>query len=564
MEDNDLKLIYDQSFPRFREGEIIRGRIVRRFGNSVLIDLGLKSEGVLPLDEFNSLDEAQEGKDVWVYLEAFEDREGFPVVSKRKADFELAWDSIQKKKSSSEPVTAIVKKKIKGGLAVEIFGLEAFLPSSQVDVKPWVKLDELINKSLEVKIIQVNRFKKNIVVSRRQLIEEEQEKARTKALERINTGDIVEGTVKAITEFGAFVDLGGIDALLHISDFSWNKVVHPNELVQIGDRIKVKVLNCDKAGKRVSVGLKQLTPHPWDNIEERFPIGSRVKGTVTALAEYGAFVELEKGVEGLIHISELSWTKTIHHPSQVLKVSDIVEAVILNIDKDDRRISLGLKQTLPDPWSLIDEKYQVGQRISGRIKSLKDFGAFVEIEEGIEGLIRNDDLSWTKRVKHPREVVKKNQKVEAIIVEIDKENRRIGLGLKQAKEDPFYHFGKEFKEGDKIKVRIIDLPKPGVVVNLPYGIESFIPIAYLARGGRKSKDRYKIGEELEVKITGIDFDSRRVYLSEKALLGEELSAAAPDKEGHTAAPKGGYQKKPREPKKKDWEEGRFTLEDHLK
>lgn len=557
MDKEELKNIYDQSFPKIKEGEIIKGRIIRNLGNVVLVDMGLKSEGVLPAEEFKNTDDIVEGKEIWVYLEALEDKEGFPVISKRKADFQLAWDTIRQKAENSEGVAATVRKKVKGGFAVEVLGLDAFLPGSQVDIRPVNNPDALIGKTFDVKIISVNRFKKNIVVSRRALLEEQAKKAREEALARIKTGDIVEGIVKSITEFGAFIDIGGIDALLHISDLAWNKVVHPKELVNIGEKIKVKVLSADSETGRVTVGLKQLTPHPWDGIEEKYPIGSRVKGRVTTLAEYGAFVELEKGVEGLIHVSEMSWTKMIHHPSQLLKIGDTVETVVLSIDKENRRISLGLKQTTPDPWSLIDEKYHVGQKVTGRIKSLKEFGAFVEIEEGIEGLIHNNDFSWTKKIKHPREVVKKDQKIETIILEIDKENRRIGLGVKQLKEDPFYRFSKEYKEGDVVKARIIDLPKPGVVVSLPHGIEGFVPLSQLVRATRKTKDKYKIGEEIELAIAKIDLEHRHISLSEKILYKppkEEVTKEKPKKRARRRA----SEITPEE------EIDRFTLEDHLK
>ncbi len=546
--DSELSLqeLYERSFPKLREGEIIKGRIIRKTNDGVLVDVGLKSEAVLSPHEFNSLDEIKEGDEVSVYLEQLEDKEGFPVISKRKADFQLAWETIKQKSESSEGVPCTVKKKVKGGLVVSIFGLEGFLPGSQIDVRPVPNLDDMIGQQLEVKILTVNWFKKNIVVSRRVLLEEQLAKARREAFQRIKVGEVIEGTVKTITDFGAFVDIGGLDALVHVHDLAWNKVVHPKEIVNVGDKLNVKVLSADESTGRVTVGLKQLQPHPWEGVEDRYPIGSRVKGRVNTLAEYGAFVELEKGIEGLVHNSEMSWTKQIHHPSQMVKAGDMVDIVVLNIDKEHRRISLGLKQTTPDPWSLIEEKFTVGQKIEGRVKSLKDFGAFVEIEEGIEGLVYNKDLSWTKKVKHPREIVKKGQMLESIILEIDKESRKITLGLKQTKEDPFYGLSKEFKEGDIIKGRIIDLPKPGVVVGLPHGIEGFVAMGQLARGGRKAKDKYKIGEELELKIIRIDLEHRRVGLSERALAkpGEELEQPEPVEEYRP--------------------DDRFTLEDHLK
>jgi len=538
--------LYEISFPTYREGEIVTGTIIKRLQNAVLVDIGLKAEGVLPIDEFRNPEEAVEGRKIQVYIDAVEDQDGFPVISKKKADFQLAWETIKQKSESAEPVRATVLRRVKGGLAVDILGLDAFLPGSQVDLRPVPNLDTLVGQELEVKILSVNWHKKNIVVSRRALLEERQEKVRRELLARLQVGDIIDGTVKTVTEFGAFIDIGGVDALLHISDLAWVKVVHPSEVVQPGEKLKVKVLSADSTTGRITVGLKQLTPHPWEKVEEKYPIGSRVRGRVTTLAEYGAFVELEKGIEGLIHISEMSWTKTIHHPAQILTVDQEVEAVVLNIDKENRRISLGLKQTQPDPWSLIDERYQVGQRVTGRVKSLKDFGAFVELEEGIEGLIHNADISWTKRIKHPREELKKGQVVETIILEIDKENRKITLGMKQLQEDPFYKLTQELKEGDTIRARIVDMPKPGLVVALNYGIEGFVPLSQLARsGGKKVRENYQIGEELELKVIRIDPNNRRVALSEKAL--QPRVEEKPEPEPPVERPS-----------------DKFTLEDHLR
>lgn len=544
------KDIYADSFPSLREGEIVAGTVIKKLSNAVLVDIGLKAEGVLPMSEFRDPDAVVEGQEVKVYLDMMEDRDGFPVISKKKADFQLAWETIKQKSESAEGVPATVLRRVKGGLAVEVFGLDAFLPGSQVDLRPVPNMDDLIGRQLEVKILSVNWYKKNIVVSRRALLEERQETIRRELFSRLQVGDVIDGTVKTITDFGAFVDIGGVDALLHISDLAWSKVVHPNEVVSVGDQLKIKVLSADPSTGRITVGLKQLTPHPWERVEEKYPIGARIRGRVTTLAEYGAFVELEKGIEGLIHISEMSWTKSVHHPSQLLQVDQEIETVVLNIDKDNRRISLGLKQTLPDPWSLIEEKYHVGQRVEGRVKALKDFGAFVELEEGIEGLIHNADISWTKKIRHPREELKKGQTVETIILGMDKESRRITLGLKQTQEDPFYLVSRQQKEGDVIKARIVDLPKPGVVVALEHGIEGFVPLSQLARGGRKAKENYQIGEELELKVMRVDPTHRRITLSERAL--------QPMAEQH-------YEEEEHEPEQ--YEEppsDKFTLEDHLR
>jgi small subunit ribosomal protein S1 len=559
VEESSAEDIYAGSFPTLKAGEIVTGTVIKKLPNAVLIDLGLKAEGVLPLEEFRNPEEVTEGQEIKVYLDALEDREGFPVISKKKADFQLAWEKIKEKSESAEGVPATVIKRVKGGLAVEVMGLDAFLPGSQVDLRPVPNLDALVGRELEVKIISVNWYKKNIVVSRRVLLEERQEEARRQLFAKISIGDLIDGTVKTITDFGAFVDIGGVDALLHISDLAWNKVIHPKEVVNVGDELKVKILSADEKTGRITVGLKQLTPHPWEKVEEKYPIGTRIKGRVTTLAEYGAFVELEKGIEGLIHISEMSWTKNIHHPSQILTADQDVEAVVLNIDKDNRRISLGLKQTMPDPWSLIEEKYSVGQRVEGKVRALKDFGAFVEIEEGIEGLIHNADISWTKRVKHPRDELKKGQTVETVILGIDQENRRITLGYKQTQEDPFYQISKELSEGDVIKARIVDLPKPGVVVALEHGIEGFVPLSHLARGGKKAKEKYQIGEELELKVIRIDLNHRRIALSEKALVAPEEIAEPPPPPRERRRPRA-----VREREREEEESDRFTLEDHLR
>jgi small subunit ribosomal protein S1 len=464
-------------------------------------------------------------------------------------------------------VPATVIKRVKGGLQVEVLGLDAFLPGSQVDLRPVPNLDDLIGRQLEVKILSVNWYKKNIVVSRRLLLEERQVQLRKEIFSRIQTGDVIDGTVKTITDFGAFIDIGGIDALLHISDLAWNKVIHPGEVVSIGDQLKVKVLSLDQNTGRITVGLKQLTPHPWERVEEKYPVGSRVRGRVTTLAEYGAFVELEKGIEGLIHISEMSWTKSVHHPSQLLQADQEIETVVLNIDKENRRISLGLKQTMPDPWSLIDEKYHVGQKVQGKVRALKEFGAFVEIEEGIEGLIHNADVSWTKKIKHPREELHKGQELETIIIGIDKENRRITLGLKQTQEDPFYRVSKELKEGDVVKARIVDMPKPGVVVALPHDIEGFVPLTQLVRGGKKTKEKYQIGEELELKVVRVDLEHRRIALSERALHpeAEPVQSEAPAEE----QPRPHRERRERRRVREEYYEpepdsDKFTLEDHLR
>ena len=513
-----------------KEKEIVKGRIIKILKNSVLVDLGLKSEGEIPIEEFSDPQELKEGNEIYVYLEKIEDKEGKPVISKKQADFLLRWDKIKEKYEKGEPVEMKVRKKVKGGLMVEVLGLPAFLPGSQIDIKPVPNHDVLIGQILKGKIIQVNYPKQNIVVSRRELLEEELQRKREALLKKIKVGDVVTARVKALAEFGAFVEIDGVDALLHVSDISWNKVVHPSEVLSVDQEIKVKVLAIDEKSYRITVGMKQLQPHPWDIVEEKYPVGSRVKGRVTSLAEYGAFVELEKGIEGLIHVSEMSWTRTIHHPSQILKVGQEVEAVVLHVDKENRRISLGLKQTMPDPWSLVDEKFKIGDKVTGKIRGFKEFGAFVELEEGIEGLIPTAEISWTKKIKHPKEVFKKGQKVEAIIMEIDKVNRRITLSVRRLKEDPLEIFSKEYKVGDNLKVRILDIPKAGLVVGLPYGLEGFIPNRMIAYDENRKRIEHKIGEEIEGKLMEIDKEKRRIVLSERAVKEELLKAAVKEEQ----------------------------------
>ncbi|RKX70575.1 30S ribosomal protein S1 [candidate division WOR-3 bacterium] len=527
----DIESLYDRYSFTPKEGEIIKGRIIKRLDDTVLVDLGLKSEGLLPVTEFKE-GEIEPGKEIWVYLESIESQEGTPLISKRKADFQLAWEKIKRIYETGEPVEVKVLKKIKGGFLVDLLGVDAFLPGSQLDIKPHPATDELIGKTFEARIIKLNWMRKNIVVSRRIILEEQSRKIREKVFSRLKVGDVIEVTVKNITDFGAFVDVGGIDALLHITDISWGKISHPSEKLKVNDKIKVKVLTLDPEAERIAVGMKQLVPHPWEGIEERYPIGSKVRGKVTSILDYGIFVQLEKDIEGLVHISEMSWNKNIKHPSQLVEVGDYVEAIVLNIDRENRRISLGMKQTKPDPWAVIDDRFKVGDVVKVKVKTLKDYGAFVELDEGIEGLIHISDFSWTKKPRHPREVVKKGQRIEAKILKIDKENRKLALSLKHLQEDPFAKLCEKLKEGDKLRCRIVDLPAKGVRVELGEVMEEFIPISQLVRRkGKKTKDNYSIGEEINVVVRKIDPENRRILLSERAFY------EIPKKEKPKPAPK---------------------------
>ncbi len=514
---DEMKKLLDASFVTPQEGEIIKATIIKKTENGVLLNLGLKAEGFLPLEEFPSHDAAEIGKAVYVFLEAYEDRDGFPVISKKKADFQLAWDKIKHLYENGELAMATIRKRIKGGFAVDLIGVEAFLPSSQIEFKSQSDIEAAIGHTVGVKILKINMMRKNIVVSRKLAVQEEQTKARKRIFSKVKVGDLIEGTVRNITDFGAFIDIGGIDALLHITDISWSKITHPAEVVKVNDKIKVKVLVMDQETGRIAVGLKQLSPHPWAKIEKKYPVGTKITGVVTSIVDYGAFIEIEKGIEGLVHVSEMSWKKDIKVPSQIIKVGDTVEAVVLSIARDDRRISLGMKQTKPDPWSMVDERFEAGQKVVVKVTNLKDFGAFVQLADGVEGLIHINDFFWDKKVKKASDYLKKGQKVEAVIRTIDRKNRRISLSIKHTKEDPFTRFTEKYSEGSKTTGKVSDILPKGIRLVLEGGIEEFIPSNYLTRRGKKPKDLYKLGENVDVIIRKINPRLRRIILSEKEL-----------------------------------------------
>lgn len=526
----NLDKLLAASFITPKEGDIVKAKIIKRTANGVLLNLGLKAEGFLSLEEFSNPDDAVEGNEIYIFLEAYENRDGFPVISKRKADFQLAWDKIRHLYENGELAQAVIRKRIKGGFAVDLLGVEAFLPSSQVEYKSQSGADALIGQSVGVKIVKINMLRKNIVVSRKIAVEEEQDKIRKKIFAKTRVGDIIEGTIRNLTEYGAFIDIGGIDALLHISDIAWTKVTRPTDVLKSGDRIKVKVLVMDKSSGRIAVGLKQLTPHPFEALEKKYPIGTRIKGRVTNILDYGAFIEIEKDIEGFVHISEMSWNKDINDPSAIIKVGDIVEAVILSLDPDEKKIYLGMKQSQPDPWSVIDDEYKIDQRVTVRVTNLKDFGAFVRLPNGVEGLIHINDFFWDKKVKKASDYLKKGQKIEAVIRSIDRKNRKISLSIKHTKEDPFSTFIEKYPEGVKITGKVSDILPKGLRVIIEDGIEEFIPSNYLARRGKKPKDLYHLDEELELIVKKINPKLRRIILSEK-----ELVKPAPKKK-ETAKP----------------------------
>ena len=505
---------------------MVKGRIVKITNKEIVVNVGLKSEGILPRSEFREGEEIKVGDEIDVYLEDLEGEEGLAQISKKKADFLKVWDDIKDCYENGTNIDCKVIRRVKGGLMVNVFGIEAFLPGSQIDVKPVNNIDDFVNKAIPVRVIKLNWKRRNVVVSRRVILEEEKELERKRFFSSISEGDIVEGVVKNVTEFGAFIDLGGVDGLLHITDMSWGRIAHPSEILAIGDIIKVKVIKVDKEQERVSLGLKQLEPNPWDSIEERYQIGKRVKGRVVSLTDYGAFIELEKGIEGLIHVSEMSWTQHIQHPSEVMKIGDIVEAIVLDVDKDEQKISLGLRQAIPDPWKNVREKYPVDSTVEGKITNITSFGVFVELEEGVEGLLHVSDISWTKRIVHPREVFKKNQKVECKVLNIDVEKRRISLGLKQLGPDPLKIFVKRHSVGDKIKGEVIELMPRGMIVELEKGLKGFVPFSHLYRKGMKiPADKYKLGEVLDLKIIEINQKGRNIVLSEKRSYEDEKEDA---------------------------------------
>ncbi|MDZ7371402.1 MAG: 30S ribosomal protein S1 [candidate division KSB1 bacterium] len=513
---------YEDTLIDFKAGQVVVGRVLAIGEKEVSIDIGFKSEGTVPVEEFDNLSELKIGDSVEVLIDEIEDKEGFLVLSKRKADFMRTWDRVIESYERGEILRGQCIRRIKGGFVVDLGGVDAFLPGSQVDVRPVRDFDSLIGRTMDFKIVKVNHLRKNIVVSHRVLVEEEMKEQREKILAELQRGQVLEGIVKNITDFGVFIDLGGVDGLLHINDLSWGRVSHPSEVVSLDEKIKVVVLDFNENKDRISLGLKQLQPHPWEGVEEKYPVGSTVRGKVVSLSDYGAFVELEKGVEGLIHISEMSWTQHIKHPSKLLTVGEIVEAKVLSIQKDERKISLGLKQLEPDPWDTLAERYPIGSRHTGTVRNLTNFGAFVELEEGIDGLIHISDLSWTKKIRHPGEVVKKGDVVDVVVLNIDRENRRISLGYKQTQENPWDLFEERFKPGTQVEGKVVRLIEKGLLVELPDGVDGFVPMSQLAKENiSKPADAYQIDDVLNLTVIEFNKDSKKIVLSEKQVANLE-------------------------------------------
>jgi small subunit ribosomal protein S1 len=512
--------MYEESFKRFAEGEVVTGRIISIDKDQVLIDIGYKSEGQVRVQEF--LDEngnitAKVGDAIEVMVEWWDDEDERVLLSKDKAANIKIWESIKTSYDEEGTIKGTITNRVKGGFSVDI-GVPAFLPGSQADLRPIRNLDEMVGNEFDFKILKYNRKRSNIVLSRRAILEKELTEKRTATLATIEEGKVIEGTVKNITEYGVFVDLGGVDGLLHITDISWGRVKHPSELFTVGDPITVKILNLDLENERVSLGMKQLAEDPWSTAAEKYAVGSRVTGKVVSLTDYGAFIELEEGIEGLIHVSEMSWTRKIRHPSKVVSVGDQVEAVVLDIKPESRRISLGMKQVVPNPWDVISEKYPIGTTIEGKIKNITDFGLFIGIDEGIDGLVHISDISWTKRIKHPSELFKKGDVVQAIVLDIEKDNERFSLGIKQLQADPWQSVSERYEVGKEITGTITNLTDFGIFVELEEGIEGLVHISEISKDKIKTPmEKFKVGDVITARVMNINTEERRIGLSIKRL-----------------------------------------------
>lgn len=522
---NDLKKLYEGSIGKISEGEIVKGRVVAIADNTVSVDIGFKSEGTVPLAEFTNKDDLKIGDEIEVFLESVENKDGQLVLSRKRADFMRVWERVTKSFETGEVLQGRCVRRIKGGIVVDLLGIDAFLPGSQIDVRPVRDFDAFIGRTLDFRVVKINHPSENVVVSHKVLVEEEMSGQRQAIISSLEKGQILEGTAKAITDFGVFVDLGGVDGLVHITDLSWGRINHPSEIVKLDQKINVVVLDFDQEKKRISLGYKQLQPHPWENILERYPVGTKVVGKIVSLADYGAFVEIEKGIEGLIHISEMSWTQHIKHPSQVVSMGQMIDAVILSLDKDNKKLSLGIKQLEPDPWLNLMGKYPVGSRHKGVVRNLTNFGVFVELEQGVDGLVHISDLSWTKKIRHPGEVVKKGDEIEVVILGVDVDQRRISLGHKQIDDNPWDRFGDTYKVGTEVEGKIVRIIEKGVIVELPMGVDGFVPVSQLAQAQIKNiADKFKVGDALPLKVLEFEKDSKKIVLS--------AVEALKDKEGH--------------------------------
>ena len=520
------ELLAQSQFESLVEGSIINGIITEIRDNDVILDIGAKAEGVVPAYEFFDIGELQVGEEIEVFLERLEDRDGNPVVSYDKAQQKKNWENILSQCEEGSVLSGRVRSKVKGGLVVNV-GVDAFLPASQIDIQPPKNLDQYVGQTYDFKVLKINTERKNIVISRRELIEEQRLEKRRSLLTNIKPGDVCRGTVKNITDYGAFVDLDGLDGLLHITDMSWGRISHPGEMLKVGEEIDVMIIEVDRDRERVSLGLKQTTDNPWEGIENRYPVNARVRGKVVNLVPYGAFVELEEGVEGLVHVTELSWVKRINKPGEVLKVGDEIEAVVLGIQKEDQKISLSVRQLDPNPWDMVRHNYPVGARVNGKVRNLTSYGAFVELEEGIDGMVHVSDMSWTRKINHPSEMVKKGDEIDAIVLDVDPEQQRISLGMKQLANDPWDEIDTHFKIGDLVTGKVSKTTSYGAFVELKEGIDGLVHISQISEERiEKVKDVLKGGESINARVIKIDRDERRIGLSIKAAEYSEKELAA--------------------------------------
>ena len=517
-----LAKLYTESFKDVKEGELVKGRIVRIQGDNVILDVGFKSEGSIPKSEFHESEEITVGKEVEVVLESVEDQEGNLVLSKQRADFLRIWEKVVKAHETGEIIQGKILKRIKGGMVVDLMGMEAFLPGSQIDIRPIRDFDAFVGQIMDFKVVKVNIPTENVVVSHKVLVEEEIADQRDAILNSLEKGQILEGTVKAITDFGVFVDLGGVDGLIHITDLSWGRINHPNEVVKLDQTIKVVVTDFDEEKKRISLSLKKLLPHPWEDIDNKYKIGDKVSGRVVSLTDYGAFIEIEKGIEGLIHNSEMSWTQHIKHPSQVVAMGQVVEAVILSLDKEEKKISLGIKQLEPDPWESLMQKYPVGSKHTGIARNLTNFGVFVELEPGVDGLVHISDLSWTKKIRHPGEVVKKGEKLDVIVLGVEVEQRKISLGHKQVQDNPWDNFEKIYAVGANTEGKVVRIIEKGLIAELPEKVDGFVPVTQLATSKLKNlANHFPIDDVLSLKVIEFDKENKKIVLSAIAAMKEK-------------------------------------------
>lgn len=521
----ELANLYTESFRDVKQGELVKGKIVRIQNDNVIIDVGFKSEGTIPRNEFGDDSDLQIGQEVEVVLESVEDQEGNLVLSKARADFLRIWDKVLRAHETGEIIEGKIIKRIKGGMVVDLIGMEAFLPGSQIDIRPIRDFDALVGQTMDFKVVKVNIPTENVVVSHKVLIEEEISDQRQAILESLERGQILEGVVKAITDFGVFVDLGGVDGLIHITDLSWGRISHPSEIVKLDETLKVVVTDFDEAKKRISLSLKKLLPHPWENIDEKYKVGDKVSGRVVSLTDYGAFIEIEKGIEGLIHNSEMSWTQHIKHPSQVVAMGQIVEAVILSLDKEEKKISLGIKQLEPDPWQTLMVKYPVGSKHTGVARNLTNFGVFVELEPGVDGLVHISDLSWTKKIRHPGEVVKKGESLDVIVLSVDVDSRKISLGHKQVMDNPWDTFESRFAVGTLTEGKVVRIIEKGLIAELPEGVDGFVPANQLSTSKLKNfANHFPVDDVIPVKVIEFDKSNKKIVLSAIAALKEKSDA----------------------------------------